>query len=291
MIGDIFSESVLITTAGLLMFPLVSRRFAGALRPSERVRLNAATTVSGIVLLEAALIVCAVPILLILSSSGHIDRHFFPGDRVVGWGSTVAALVIASSLLYGWVRFRRSQDRLRVEPWIGVHRKGVEYDIVILESDRSIAYAVGGATPQVVLTTGLVAQLTRAELRSVLEHEQAHLRRGHQRFLTILGALEPAGRIVAPIRRAASAAQFALEHAADMDTSDSSATRSALLKLHGFSPQPAVAAFAAGHVADRISALSSATAVGGPSPGRPMMYAVALGLVALSLIPLVMFWL
>ena len=291
MIGNILSESVLIATAGLVMFPVASRRFARALRPSERVRLNAATTLSGIVMLEAALIVCAVPVLVVLSSSSHIDRHFFPGDAIVGWGSTAAAVVIASSLLCGWVRFRRSQDRLRVEPWIGVHRERAGYDVVILESDRSIAYAVGGRRPQIVVTTGLVADLTGAELRSVLEHERAHLRRGHRRFLALLGALEPAGRFLAPIRRAVGAAQFALEHAADMDTSDSFATRSALLKLHGAGTQPVVAAFAAGDVVDRISALSNGAHSAAPLPGRALMYASALTLVALSLIPLVMFWL
>jgi hypothetical protein len=52
-----------------------------------------------------------------------------------------------------------------------------------------------------------------------------------------------------------------------------------------------VAAFAAGDVVDRISALSNGAHSAAPLPGRALMYAVALTLVALSLIPLVMFWL
>ena len=291
MIGNIFSELVVVATAGLVLLPIVSRRFGRSLRPNERVRFNAFTTVTGILFLEIALIVCAVPILLLVSSSGHIDRHFFPGDAFVGWGSTAVAGVLAASLLLGWVQFRQNQQHLRVEPWIGTHRQRAGYEVVILDSDRQIAYAVGGKNPQVVVTTGLAAALTDRELRAVLQHERAHLLRGHQRFLALLGALEPLGRILPPIRRSLAASRSAIEHAADSDTTDQSATRSALLKLNGIPLRPMMAAFTAGDVADRIGALSNDRDRAIHPHGRVLLYAAALCLVALSLAPMVMFWL
>lgn len=291
MIGNIFSELVVVATAGLVLLPIVSRRFGRSLRPNERVWFNAFTTVTGILLLEFALIVCAVPILLLVSSSGHIDRHFFPGDAFVGWGSTVVAGILVASLFIGWAQFRQNQQRLRVEPWIGTHRQRAGYELVILESDRQIAYAVGGKDPQVVVTTGLATELTDRELRAVLEHERAHIRRGHRRFLALLGALEPLGRILPPIRRSLVASRSALEHAADSDTTDQSATRSALLKLNGISLQPMMAAFTAGDVADRIGALSDGGDQAIQPHGRALLYTAALCLMALSLAPMVMFWL
>lgn len=68
--SSLLSEVVLVTTAGLVSLPLVSRRFRRALRPNEHVRFNTTTMVAGIVLLELALLVCAVPIIAGLWSSG-----------------------------------------------------------------------------------------------------------------------------------------------------------------------------------------------------------------------------
>lgn len=52
--SSLLSEAVLVTTAGLVALPLVSRRFRRALRPNEHVRFNTTTMVAGLALLEAA---------------------------------------------------------------------------------------------------------------------------------------------------------------------------------------------------------------------------------------------
>ncbi len=73
--SSLLSEAVLVTTAGLVALPLVSRRFRRALRPNEHVRFNTTTMVAGLALLETALLTCAVPVIAGLWTSGAITRR------------------------------------------------------------------------------------------------------------------------------------------------------------------------------------------------------------------------
>jgi hypothetical protein len=288
--SSLLSEAVLVTTAGLMSLPLVSRRFRRALRPNEHVRFNTATMVAGLVLLEVALLVCAVPVIAGLWSGSSFDRHFFPGDTAIGWVSASLAILLAGSVAFGAIQFRKAEARLRIEPWIGLHEQRDGYDLVVLEMEQPLAYVVAGRARQVVITSGLIDQLSDAELDAVVTHELAHLRLGHRRSLAVLAVAEAIATLVRPLRRVIAASRFAIEHAADAATDDHSATRGALQKLGGVDVTAAVAAFTAGEVADRIHALGTPAST---SPGwriRAGLYAAAGGMAAMSVTILVAYW-
>lgn len=140
--SSLLSDTVLVATAGLVALPLVSRRFRRALRPNEHVRLNTTTMVAGLALPEAALLVCAVPVMAGIWTSGSFDRHFFPGDTVIGWVSASLAILLAGSVTFGAVQLRRTEARLRIESRIGLHEQRDGYDLVVLELEQPLAYAV-----------------------------------------------------------------------------------------------------------------------------------------------------
>lgn len=284
------SESVIAATAGLIALPLITRRFRRSFLPGEHVHFNTATMIAGLVLLEMALIVCALPIMAAVTGWGSPDRHFFPGDTIVGAASAVFALTAAGSLLYGYGRFRRAQSLLVIEPWIGAHVQRGDHELVVLDSEQRVAYALGGKQPQIVITGGLIAALTHDELNAVIDHEVAHIRLRHRPFLAIIAALEPAARLVHPLRHILVAAQFAVEHWADRAVENPEAGRRALIKLGGAQTPVSAAAFASGHVADRINALAEPSDRRRARLFRPLLYGVALSLVGLSLAALVMYW-
>jgi Zn-dependent protease with chaperone function len=287
---ELLSESVLIATAGLVGLPLVTRRLRRSFRPGEHVRFNAAATASGLVLLEAALVICALPVAVAVTGVGSSERHFFAGDTVIGWGSGVAAMAGFGLLLYGYLRHRRTETRLRVEAGIGAHYQREDHELVVLDSERPVAYALGGREPQIVVTSGLMALLSDDEVNGVLEHELAHLRFHHRRFLALAGTLAPAARVVPGLRRVLDASRFAVERWADTAISDPAAARRALLKLSDSEPAHGLAAFGAGDVAERISALAEPAPASSAGAFRLLLYLTAFSLVSLSLSALVSYW-
>jgi Zn-dependent protease with chaperone function len=280
------SEALIVTTVGLVAMPLVSRRVRTAFRPVELTRYNAVTMTSGIVLLFVALAVFAAPVVVALVGGSMVDHHFFPGDPFVGWVSAAAAATLIVTMVIGYRRVRRAEARLRIEPSLGEHFERAGYDLVVLGLDRPMAYAVGGRQPQVVITAGLINELSGPELQSVVEHEAAHISLHHQVHLTLIGMIEPVASWLPPVRQLVEAFRFALEHAADSRTSDRSATRRALLAVSS-GPLPAgAAAFTAGNVLDRLDALAGE---GTPrhASTRTLMYATAMLLAGISLTALV----
>ena len=290
MIRDALSETLIVTTFGLVAMPLVASRFRAAFRPVELTRYNAVTMSSGVVLLFVALVVCAEPNIIALGGGPVLDRHFFPGDTVIGWLSATAATLLIVTTVVGYRRVRTVERRLRIEPSIGEHFTLTDFELVVLNARQPLAYAVGGRRPQVVITGGLLDQLPVPELVSVVEHEAAHISLHHRLHLTLIGMIEPAAVWLFPIRRLVDALRFALERAADSRTSDYAATRRALLAISGAPVPGGVAAFTAGNVIGRLEAL------GRPerpprTPTRAVMYVFAAVLGGVSLATLVLFWL
>ncbi|MEN8239717.1 MAG: M56 family metallopeptidase [Actinomycetota bacterium] len=290
MSSDILSEALIIATIALVGMPLVARRVRTAFRPVELTRYNAVTMSSGVVLLFVALVLCAVPVTIAVGGGSVLDRHFFPGDTMVGWLSATAAVILIITMVIGYRRVRRIEARLRIEPSIGAHFSLAGFDLVVLSADEPMAYAIGGHHPQVVITGGLLDQLSVPELVSVVEHERAHISLNHRLHLTLVGMIEPAASWFYPARRLVEAFSFALEHAADSRTSDRSATRRALLSVSGVSTPVGVAAFSAGNVIERLDALGRYEAAPRTST-RTLMYGSAMALGGVSLTTLILFWL
>jgi hypothetical protein len=286
MSSEILSEALIVTTVGLVAMPLVSRRVRTGFRPVELTRYNAVTMSSGVVLLFVALAVFAAPVLVALVGGSMVDHHFFPGDPFVGWVSAAAAATLIVTMVIGYRRVRGTEARLKIEPSIGEHFERAGYDLVVLGLDRPMAYAVGGRQPQVVITSGLINDLSVPELVSVVEHEMAHISLHHRFHLTVIGMIEPAAAWFSPVRHLVEAFRFALEHAADSRTSDRSATRRALLAVSS-GPLPAgTAAFTAGNVLERLDALAGEGTPGRAST-RTLMYATAVLLASISLTALI----
>lgn len=289
MTADLLSESVLVATLALVAMPLVAHRVRASFRPVELTRFNASTLGGGLALLTVALIACAIPVVLAVTGTAVADRHFFPGDEVIGWISAGAVVAIALTTMLSLRRTRRIGRRLTIEPYIGFHIPRDGYHLVVLDSDELLAYAVNEGDPQVVITTGLVDILEVGELVAVVEHETAHLELNHRIHLRLIGILEPLARL-RPVGQLIAATRLALEVAADSATSDRSNTRSALLRTAGVKPAHGVAAFTAGDMMQRVEALDPA---GSPHSqrARPLLYLLAFSLASISTATLVVFWL
>ncbi|KAA3641732.1 MAG: hypothetical protein DWP92_00740 [Armatimonadetes bacterium] len=290
MIRELLPEMLVVATAGLVALPILARRVRAAFRPIELTRFNAATMSSGMILLLVALLLCSVPLVVTIGGGSVIDRHFFPGGALVGWVSALGVVLLMVAFSVGFRRAWEVETRLTIENGIGVHHDMGAYGLVILDAEQPLAYAIGGHDPQVVITTGLVEILTPSEVAAVIEHEAAHISLGHRPHLILVGMLRPIAAMFAPARWLVDAALLALETAADSRTTDLVSTRGALLKLSGVAAAPGVAAFTAGDVVARLNAMAE---LDQPlaKPARAIMYAMACGMVGISLTTLVVFWL
>lgn len=108
--------------------------------------------------------------------------------------------------------------------------------ILVVPSDRLVAFSVPGPAPQVVISLGLAEELTDRELTAVLHHELAHLRTRHHRYLLLASVVEGSPGLLGPVRRSAAALRAALERWADEQAAITSSggrasVRSALLRI------------------------------------------------------------
>lgn len=58
--------------------------------------------------------------------------------------------------------------------------------VVFVDDDMPHAYAVGGRSPRIVVSRGLLRMLCAAERRAVLSHEKAHVRHRHHMHLRVI---------------------------------------------------------------------------------------------------------
>lgn len=110
----------------------------------------------------------------------------------VGIASVAAAVVIGfriHGVMSRWARTEVPVERLTV-----------------VDEARPVAFAVGGRTGAVVVSTGMLDALDSNERRVLLAHERAHLDQGHDRFLlaaAIAAAVMPCGaRLAEQVRLA-----------------------------------------------------------------------------------------
>lgn len=208
------SVILLLATAGLLALPMWGRSRGERLPPAEWAKLNSWTLASGVLLLEAALVECASPVIssLLGGSKGH---HFFPGGAVAGWLSLSLALLIPGSWLVGIAGTLRRRRKLRAEPWVGTHYAVDGYDVVLLPSPEDLALSLPGRPGQVLLSKSLFASLSAAQLRAVVRHEIAHLEHRHSRYFLLLAALHPMSHVVPVLRSSLQVLKLSLESWAD----------------------------------------------------------------------------
>ena len=126
----------------------------------------------------------------------------------------------------------------------------------VLSSSEPLAFSLPGRSGGVLLSRGLRAQLTRPELRVVIEHEASHLRHRHHRYLLVGNLCAGA---VPVLRRVERHISFAVERWADEDAAQKTGDRRlvartiARVALEGTSS--AVPAFSGSGVLDRVEAM------------------------------------
>lgn len=242
---------------------------------------------TGFVLVEVGLMLWAVPALLDLVGAtdlARICRRMLDGLAPGGWPAGAAAGAAASALatlaFRGAWRVRSAQRRMRVEPWLGTHYQRYDHHLVVLPTDDLVAYTVGGRSPQVVISQGLVETVGGELTDAVCAHEAAHAQHKHHRFIVALGAISSAFAWFPPARRAVAAVQFGLERWADEEAGESTngreGVRHALLAVTLARLGPEVAAFGSDTIAERARALSG-------SPPRSSVLWAAAGYAIVSL--------
>ncbi|CND48918.1 Zn-dependent protease with chaperone function [Mycobacterium tuberculosis] len=180
----------------------------------------------------------------------------FADDRPVpdAVGIAAGALSAAGALLAGrtvarWVRELRAARADAREP---------------LDTDVPIAVAVPGRRGGVVVSRGLLRDLSPGELHVVFQHEASHLRHRHHRYLAA-GAL--AAAMLPPLRALDGRLRLAVERWADEDAAEATGDRAfvarTLAKVALAQPRPPGAAeaeaeataFAESGVVERVEAL------------------------------------
>lgn len=205
----------------LLVFPGVARRASATSPPREWSRISASALLAGIVVFEIGLLLTALPTILhipaIASVTGAcqviVDR--INSGPVLGWGSFVIACTSLAAMAVAVVRSRRLVKAARVEPWLGDHQPRDGYELVVVPTPRVLAMSVPGDWPQVVVSEAVVAQLGGGGLEAVIEHEAAHLRCRHRRYLLIAATVDRGLGWCPGARRSADALRRAVEAWAD----------------------------------------------------------------------------
>lgn len=253
----------------LLALPGACRRVGRTLPPPEWARLCLFALVAGTVVVQVALVLYAAPTVLgtlglhaAATACTHLLGDFAPGGRPAGW--TAAGAVTATSVLacFAVQRARRAHRAVRVEPGLGRHSAGGDYDVVVLPTAAPVAVSVAGRPGQILLSEGLAAGLPPEQVAAVIRHEAAHLRHRHHRHLLLATVLEHAFAVFPPVRRSTGALRLALERWADEEAGGGAeprrAVRAALLNVTGALVTPPAAAFSPVEtVAERLDALAA----------------------------------
>lgn len=236
------------------------------LSPREWTRLNVASLVVGLWAVRVGLLLSSAPTILravgverAAMACQELLGPALPGGAPIGWASAATVAFIQHRLHQSRRRTREALDVLRVEAWLGDRSTVDGVDLVRLPTGEPLAYAVCDSPPQVVISDGLVAVLSDAELDAVIRHERSHLAHNHQRHLSLATAADHALGWLQPVRRSIDALRLGVERWADEDAAsvppERSLVRAALVKVTATMLGP-VPSFTTGcTILDRLAAL------------------------------------
>ncbi len=159
----------------------------------------------------------------------------FFSHPVSHWPQIIAAfalLALGIRLAYAAIVTLWDARRTRVDlARIGTAVAG----FIVVESTELMAYTVGSGRRVVVMSSGLLSQLTLKERAAVLAHERAHVRGRHTALLAIARVVVRAFGFFPPARIAARQLVLGLESAADdaaaLEVGDPIAVARTLLRL------------------------------------------------------------
>jgi Zn-dependent protease with chaperone function len=145
----------------------------------------------------------------------------------------LAAAVLLAALAVLWRYGRRTRravtkTRLHARAALLAGRELAGTGAVVLDDPRPVAYCVAGRPAAIVVSSGALAVLDKAQLAAVLAHERAHLAGRHHLLATITRGLAATIPGVPLFTRGADEVTLLAELAAD-DTAARSAGRRALI--------------------------------------------------------------
>lgn len=196
--------------------------------PSCFVRLDALALGLGVTTVATGLAVSATIGAMYFAAGGSgpwYGSHPAPGGSAA---SLVSAALLGAMITRGarfMRRVRQARGVARVEGWLGRHHDCGDHDLVYVPTPAPVAYSVHGARPQVVISDDLAALLGTDGLSFVIDHERAHLRRRHQRYLLLAALVDALAGHVASVARSTLALRLAVERAADEEAAGADARR------------------------------------------------------------------
>ena len=228
--------ALIVTGFALLAFPgwLDHRRRFG---PAQFAYVARASMVLGVAGIAAGLTLWGAPAVL-----HWADAVGVPGlcDAVVhrlpfGGLELAVPMIVLSIAVIGRATVvahgsRQRAQRARVDQQFGRHRRVGDYDVVVIPSPQLVAVGVPGHQPQIVLSAGIVSELSAPELDAVIRHEAAHHRLRHRQFLLTAVIVEQVFGWIPPVRASAESLRNALEAWADVESVRASQTRIAQLR-------------------------------------------------------------
>lgn len=250
----------------LLVLPGLPVLPSDRLDPSEWARAAAFSLRAGHVVVRAGLLFGAAPTVLrsigIEHAADACHRMFgpvAPGGPIVGWASGVTLVVLTSRARHARSRQRASYRRMMVEPWVGVHQRVGDLDLVTLPVAEPVAFAVPLGAGQIVISDGLVAALEPSELAAVVAHEASHIRHRHDRHLLAAVVVQHAYGWLRPVVASTATVQLAIERWADEDAAGTPerrpVVRDALAKTTATLLAPTLAFASTCTVLQRLAAL------------------------------------
>ena len=188
----------LYAAAAAMVAPAMLRGTWAARSPQLAMILWLVLPVSWVAAIVLAILATTGAVPLTWSGSSHGGGHTLlagqaaPGGRVLA----VAGLLIAAAAMLraaGCVArelHRDRRDRREHSALVAATgRPGDEPDVAIVDHDAPAVYCLPRGQYQIVISAGALAALTPEQLRAVLAHERAHLRRRHHVILALATAL------------------------------------------------------------------------------------------------------
>lgn len=272
----------------LLALPGAARSRLRLMGPSIESRLAAGSLAFGLGLVGIGLVSMSVTLFegvgshRLAAMCRRLIHDVLAGGHFGGVVAVLLLAVLSVRAVVGWRRLRRIQKAAVIEPWVGHHQwQDENYELVVVPTADFVALTVGGVARQVVVSDGLIKALSDHELRMVVRHELAHLRRRHHTYLAIAALVDCIFGWIPVVRSSTRALRLAVERSADEEAAgDDPAARRALYSALAAAtrclPQPGIAGFGGVEmVFERLRALESK-----PLTSRPRWSYVAVGFVA-----------
>lgn len=226
-------------TALLAMFGLVALALPGVrpsvVDPEPRwfVRLATVALVLGIACIGSALAL-SMTVGALHAVTGVADSpavHLAPEGDLGAWVAAGLLVLFVGRTVAVCARAHDRNRCARADGWLGDHHRDGSHDLVVIPTDRPVAYSVSGRLPQIVISQGLRQSLDDELLGFVIDHERAHLRARHRRALLVATLVEGLLPFLPWATRSAAALRIAVERAADEEAAGSELGRRRRLAL------------------------------------------------------------